>query len=233
MKNSKLKTGIRARLTAAFFIFHFSLLIVRAADTNAVLNAWLSAQTNLHTWTADFTQTRSLKALTQPLTATGKIWFAVPNRFRWEITAPGQTIALREADQLFVIYPQLKRAERYPLTASAPAEWREALALLDAGFPRDRADFLSRFRILALVETNGVWQFTLQPTSTFARRMMTEIGVSLATNDYSLVSNELVFVDGSRMRNDFTNAVLNARVDESLLQWKPPPDFKITEPLGK
>ncbi|MHB8520949.1 MAG: LolA family protein [Limisphaerales bacterium] len=205
----------------------------RAADTNAVLNSWLSAQTNLHTWTADFTQTRMLKALTQPLVATGHVWFATPNRFRWELGNPAQTIALRQPDQMWVIYPRLKRAERYPLAGGGAGQWREALALLEAGFPRNRADLEARFHILSLTETNGGWQLALQPVSAFARRMMKEIRVGLAIDGFSLTSTELVFADGSRMRNDFTNAVLNSRFADAVFEWKPGPDFTVTEPLGK
>jgi outer membrane lipoprotein-sorting protein len=57
--------------------------------------------------------------------------------------------------------------------------------------------------------------------------------VSLAAGDFSLVGTELVFVDGSRMRNDFTHVVINAALDENLFQWKPPADFKVTEPFAK
>jgi outer membrane lipoprotein-sorting protein len=206
---------------------------ILAADTNAVLNGWLSAQTNLHTWQADFIQTRTFKTLAHPLTATGHVWFASPNRFRWELGSPAQTIALRQADQMFVIYPLLKRAERYPLDAKSPGEWREALSLLEAGFPRSRAELDARFRIVSLSETNGSWQLALQPASASARKMMKEIGVGLATNDFSLTSTELVFADGSRMRNDFTNAVLNPTFAKDLFDWIPGADFKITEPLAK
>ena len=178
-------------------------------------------------------QTRRLKTLTQPLTATGHLWFAQPNQFRWELRAPSQTIALRQADVMWVIYPLLKRAERYPLDAKAPAEWRDALALLEAGFPRDRRDFDTRFRVLSLTETNGSWQLDLQPASAFARKMMKRITVGLATNDFSLTSTELEFIDGSQMRNDFTNAVLNPGFGQEVFAWTPPADFKVTQPLGK
>lgn len=204
-----------------------------AADTNAVLNAWFASQTNLQAWSADFTQTRKLKTLTQPLVVSGRIAFAVPNQFRWELGQPARTIAVRHAEEMFVIYPLLRRAERYPMGAQTPGEWRELLALLDAGFPRDRAAFNSRFRLLALTETNGSWLLTLQPVSNFARKLMKEIRVGLATNDFSLTSNELIFADGSSMRNDFTNAVLNPKLDAALFQWQPEPGYKITEPMGK
>lgn len=235
---SAFQTRRKTRFLPLRFLFASLLILLtmpnlRAADTNAILNAWLSAQTHLRTWQAEFTQTRMLKALTQPLVTTGRVWFAVPNRFRWELGSPAQTIALRQSDQMFVIYPLLKRAERYALGGTGAGQWREALALLEAGFPRDRAELNARFHVLSLTETNASWQLTLQPTSGFARRMMPEIRVSLATNDFSLTATELVFTDGSRMRNDFRNATLNAAFDDALFDWKPSPEFKVTEPLGK
>ena len=104
---------------------------------------------------------------------------------------------------------------------------------MEAGFPRQRADLESRFRILSLTETNGAWQLALQPTGAFARRMMKEIRVSLATNDFLLAGTELVFADGSSLRNDFTHAVLNAPFENSVFDWRPGPGFKVTEPFAK
>ena len=212
----------------------FSALQANCADeTNTVLEAWFAAQATLHTWSADFIQTRALKTLTQPLVAKGHIAFAMPNEFRWELGLPAQTIALRHGEEMFVIYPRLKRAERYPLGAGTPAEWRDTMSLLSAGFPHDRKEFEAQFQILSLTETNGAWQFSLQPKSVFARRMMPELRLALATNDFSLGSTELVFVDGSRMRNEFTNAVINPALDEKLFEWSPPADYKVTEPMRR
>jgi outer membrane lipoprotein-sorting protein len=228
----KIKMKMFRQIFFALGIFS-ALQDLRAADTNAVLDAWFNVQKNLHTWSADFIQTRALKTLTQPLVAKGHIDFAMPNEFRWELGQPAQTIALRHGDEMFVIYPRLKRAEHYPLGAGTPAEWRDTMSLLQAGFPRDRKEFDAQFKILSLTETNEAWQMSLQPRSAFARRMMPELRLSLATNDFSLASTEIVFVDGSRMRNDFTNAVLNPALDEKLFKWTSPADFKVIEPLAK
>jgi len=204
-----------------------------ADETNSVLERWFAAQKNARTWSADFVQTRALKTLTQPLVANGHISFAMPNDFRWELGQPAQTIALRHGDEMFVVYPRLKRAERYPLGAGTPAEWHDTMSLLQAGFPHDRKEFEAQFQILSLTETNGAWQLSLQPKSAFARRMMPELRIGLATNDFSLVSTELVFVDGSRMRNDFTNAILNPALDEKIFEWTPPAEFKVTDPFKR
>jgi outer membrane lipoprotein-sorting protein len=207
--------------------------VARAADTDAVLDAWFAAQTKVRSISADFTQTRTLKTLVQPLVATGHLWFAPPNQFRWELGQPAQTIALRHGDDMYVVYPRLKRAEHYPLGKAAPQEWRDAMSLLDAGFPSTRQEFEAQFQIVSLNETNGLWVVALRPRSAAARQIMPELSVSLATNDYSLQGTELVFIDGSRMKNVFTHAEVNAATDENLFDWKPPADFKVTEPFAK
>jgi outer membrane lipoprotein carrier protein len=202
-----------------------------AADSDAQFDRWVTAQTNIHTWCADATQTRSLKVLSQPLVATGKVWVAMPDRFRWELGQPAQTIALRLPDQLLLIYPRLKRAEKYPLNDQQPGPWKDALALLEASFPRSRAELESKFKVLSVLETNSLARITLQPRSTAARKFMTGIQLCLHTNDFSLASTEMTFTDGSRMRNDFTNAVLNQPLDPKLFDASLPPDITVVEPL--
>jgi outer membrane lipoprotein-sorting protein len=207
-------------------------LPARAADTNAVLNGWLAAQTNFSTWSADFVQTRWLKVLNQPLVSTGHVWFARPNHFRWELGDPAQTIAVRDATQLQVIYPRLKRVERYPLTGAKAGPLGEALGLLDAGFPKDRADFDARFRLLTLQSTNDAWRLALQPANAFARRVMPVIQVTLSKTNFALLANEMQFPDGSRMRNDFRHATLNAAFPAGLFQPALPADFTVVNPLS-
>ena len=57
--------------------------LVPAAEPPPFLDTWLAAQTNIHTWTADAIQTRSIKTFAQPLVSTGKVWVVTPNHFRW------------------------------------------------------------------------------------------------------------------------------------------------------
>ena len=206
---------------------------VRAVDTNSVLNAWLAVQAKAQFWSADFTQTRHLKTFTQPLTSKGKLWFAAPNQFRWELGDPPRTVAVRHGDELLVIYPLLKRAERYPLSDGTMGPARDAMAIFEAGFPRNRADMERQLRLVSLTSNNGSWEITLQPASRSTRRFLSEICVVLSTNDYALVATELVFTEGSRVRTDFTNAVTGQPPDQSLFQPKLGSDYTITQPLSK
>lgn len=199
-----------------------------AADQNEIISGWLANQTNVQTWAADFVQTRNLKALTEPLVSTGKVWFAAPQNFRWEL-GQNQTIAIRSNETMVVVYPRLKRAERYDFAAAGPSEWKDALSLLQSGFPRSRAEIDQQFKILSLVETNNLYELALQPRSVGARKMMPQIDVFISTN-LSLAGTELVFVDGSTMRNDFRNVQTNADI-AGKFDLTVPANYKLVEPM--
>ena len=215
-------------MLAALLLAH--ALTLRAVDADAVLAGWFASQTNLHTWSAEFTQTRTLKALSQPLQTTGRIWVALPNRFRWELGDPPQTVAVRRGDELVIAYPRLKRAERYALGGSQPKPWKDALALLDAGFPRSRAELEKHFRVTSVTQTNATYLIALQPRAAATRHFLPEIQVSLATNDFSLQATQVGFPDGSTLRNDYRAAQVNPAMDDA--RFAPPldADFKVTEP---
>ncbi|MDB6032737.1 MAG: LolA family protein [Verrucomicrobiales bacterium] len=205
---------------------------LRGADTSA-LTRWLSSQTNMQTWTADVTQTRSLKTLVQPLVARGHVWFAAPNQFRWEIGSPAETIAVRQPEEMLVIYPRLKRAEKYPLGAQAAGPWKDTLALLEAGFPRSSEELESKFKVVSEKETDHTHEVSLQPKAASARRMMPLIKISFSLDDFSLRATELQFADGSSMKNEFTNQKLNPSLGADVFKPVIANDFKIVEPLKR
>jgi outer membrane lipoprotein-sorting protein len=209
----------------------FATSSVRAAETVPVLQKFLAAQTNLNSWSADLTQIRRLKTLTQPLISTGHVWFAAPNKFRWEIGSPAQTIAVRGSDEMLVIYPRLKRVEKYPLAGEKMGQWKDTLALLEAGFPRSQTELDKQFKVISIAPSNDVNVVTLQPRSSSARRMMPQITIAFATNDFQLRSTELQFGDGSTMRNEFRDAELNPALETAVFAPKLDADFKVVEPM--
>jgi outer membrane lipoprotein-sorting protein len=206
---------------------------VQAAESpEMLLHRWLASQTNLQSFAADFVQTRTLRSLAQPLTTPGRLYFAAPSSFRWELGTPPQTIALRHTNRLWVIYPAQKRAERYDLQ-SAGSQWRETFALLEAGFPRSRAELETRYRLENLLITNGVLEVTLIPRQMAARRLIPELRLGVAPEENRLCYTSLKMADGSLMRQDYTNAVVNPTRYDAPFTWTPPPDYQVVEPLQR
>ena len=201
------------------------------AELKPEVASWLAAQTNIQSWSADFVQTRALKTLAQPLTATGHVWFEAPNKFRWELGHPPQTIAVRAPQELLVIYPRLERVEKFPLAGTQTGPWRDALALLEAGFPRSESALKAQYNIISQSVQDGAGEIALQPKSAAARRMIPQLKIVFDTKDFALRSTELQFADGSTMRNDFKNPVLNPKIEPDEFSPKIPGDYKVVEPL--
>lgn len=222
----------------------FPMLIIAAAlfagsagamtpEESALLDAWCAAQTRIHTWTADAVQTRELATINQPLVSTGRVWVAAPDRFRWELGQPAQTVAVRRGGELILAYPRLKRAEKYSLDGGQSGPMRDALSLIEAAFPRSRAELESHFKVLSLVQTNGTARLSLEPKSGFAKQFMAEVQISFSAADFTPLSTELKFSDGSRMRNEFSRGVVNPPIDERVFDVEIGPDYKVTEPLKR
>ena len=224
--------GKNSWLHGFLITFFLAAVGLRGADYDAQFNKWFEVQTNLQSWAGDFTQTRTLTVLNQPLVSHGKVWVK-PGEFRWELGQPAQTIVLRRPDQLLIVYPRLKRAEKYPLDAVPTGPMKDALALLDASLPRDRATMEKSFRLLSAMETNSILQMTLQPRSEAARKFIGQIVIGFRTNDFTIAVTEMKFADGSKLHNDFTNVVLNAPIEPKLFTADLPPDYTVSEPLKK
>ncbi len=224
MFNRKLAALLVAVLLAGLAKAH-------ATDVGPLLASWLASQTNIQSWSADFTQTRTLKSLAQPLTATGHVWFAFPNRFRWELGNPAQTIAVREPQELLIVYPRLKRAEHFPLSGGQTGAWGDALELLQAGFPRSQAELEAQYTILSQTVSGQDCTVVLKPKSAAARRLIPQIRIDFDKTEFSLRGTELQFADGSSLRNDFRNPQVNPKLELNLFTPAIPSDYRNIEPL--
>jgi outer membrane lipoprotein-sorting protein len=194
-------------------------------------NLWLAQQAEISTWTADFRQIRRIKALTQGLTNEGRIWRAAPGQFRWEIARPTRTIIARSGPSLIIIYPSLNQAERYSLdVASGP--FKDAVDLIEAGFPKNPAEFRLKFDIVAQEETGSGLLVRLRPKSAQARRLAPEIRLNYGAKPFALLAAEMTFADGSSTKTEFSNSRYNEPVDSTLFHPSIGEETKVVEPLG-
>ncbi len=191
-----------------------------AQDASAgALDRWLEKQASIHTWSADVVQTRNLPSLARPLETSGKVWFAVPNRFRWQLGDPARTVAVRTAEELLVVYPRLQQVERYAFSGDLDPAWKQVLALLEVGFPSDAAAFHASYEVLKTESLDDAWRFHLRPASAAARRMLAAVRIQVAKADYRLLATELVFPDGSSMRTDFNHTRIDPPMDGDLFEF--------------
>ncbi len=205
---------------------------VGAEEARERLDRWLEGQTAIASWSADVTQIRSLKTLSRPLSAVGKIWFAQPNSFRWQLADPPKTIAVRTEEALVVIYPRLKQVERFPLGEDVEGSWSRALALLEIGLPNGAATFWSNYELTDGSSDGATWIYDLQPTDSGARRLIERVRLELTGDDLLLTATEIGFPDGSTMRNEFSNHRLDVEIEPSVFEVEIDSSYEVVEPMS-
>jgi len=209
-----------------------SLMMSAARADDAALNAWLDHQVGIETWSADVTQTRKLRALVKPLVAQGRVVFAQPKRFRWQLGDPPRTLAVGTQSGLTVAYPRLKQAERYEYSDAVNPSLRQVLDLLEVGFPSSAEAFHERYELISSERSEASRVFALQPRDKGARQLLERVNIEVSADDLGLMATEFVFPDGSSMRNEFADAIANAPLDDDLFVIEMGDDWEIEEPLA-
>ena len=232
----------RTLKATAGMCFALSLLSVKAEDDQLAKVLNLSAE--LESWDADFKQIRTLKTLREPLVAEGHVWYQAPDTFLWRLGNPARTLALKAEPDMWVIYPRLKRAEKYNLETEGP--WKDALALMEAGFPRSRERLDASFEwswsapqdqnqdssAKGSASGEGIAVLKMVPKSENSKRWIESITVEFDFNQGALAASELKFTDGSTMRNEFSNFRKNPDFEEDWFQsdrWVLP-GYRIARP---
>lgn len=70
-------------------------------------------------------------------------------------------------------------------------------------------------------------------TGTFPTKVQKRVELDFDTNNYSLRGTELEFSDGSTMRNDFHDILLNPKLKATVFAPVIPTNYTIVEPLKK
>lgn len=167
-----------------------------------ILDRWISRQAEIRTLSASFTQTRALRVLRSPVSASGRFWFRAPGEFRWEVGNPPKTIVLRRGNDVRVIDPG-RRTEK----VEALELGRREAGMLEFPFVRSRRDLDERFRIVEFRVTDSECLLKLSPRDT--EGFLTAVHLAFAPDTGHLHSLELTFRDGSSMRNTFADVAVN------------------------
>ncbi len=210
---------LRALLLLAAF---FSVAPTRAAEPLdfTPVKRWITRQEDFRAVTANFVQTRSLRALKSPLASEGRLWFKAPSSFRWEIGTPAKTIVLRKGESLFLIQPAKKRAERSAADAKPdkPSPM-QAMGMMSFPFARDFADFQKQFETLSITTTGTRCHLEVLPREAQARKFLSALKLDFNTTNGHLMGFEMATRDGSSLRNEFSNVEVNPKIPASVFEF--------------
>jgi len=199
----------------------FTAAALPAAEFDfAPVKKWIAKQDDFRAVSADFTQTRSLRALKSPLAQTGRLWFKAPNHFRWELGSPAKTIVLRKGDTIYMIQPGKKRAERSAASATPdkPSPM-QAFGMMSMPFARDFADFQRQFETLAISTDGPRCHLEVLPRTPTAKKYLSALKLDFNTQTGHLLAFEMATRDGSALRNEFSNVEVNPKLPAAIFDF--------------
>ncbi len=176
----------------------------------APIRKWIAQQQSVRSIQADFVQTRALRTLRNPVASEGKFWFRAPASFRWQIGDPAKTLVLSNGGPVFLIQPGRKTAQK----SAGIGEKARAQGMGMVNFPMAASfeEFERSFEVLGVRVEDSTCRLEVLPRAAQARRHLTKIELRFDIVSGKLLSFEIVTREGSSLRNEFRNVVVNARL---------------------
>lgn len=199
---------------------------IRAADekARAIVKQWIEAGAKVKSLEIDFVQERKLKALRQPLTKSGKIWFQRPDSFHWQIGEPPAILAIRKSGgDLQVADIQEKKIHVWSpdeITAEQANGKGHGFAMAGSGFPASIETFEQQFEINAAHEAkeHGVWDVNLDLRDRKAGIFVKDIVFTIRPDDGTLSKFDIFMRDGSIMTTRVVSAKKNVVIPVGAFQ---------------
>ena len=194
----------------------FVLLLLAFAGTAlagdlAPVRDWIARQNTIKSIASDFTQTRTLRTLRDPVVAHGKFWFRAPGSFRWQVGDPPKLLVLGDDREVLTIQPTKQTAER---TATA-----RNFDFLQFPFAADFAAFQKRFEVLSVRTADGRCHLEILPREAQSRRFLEKIALDFDLASGRLLGFEVLTREGSALRTEFTNTRVNVSIDPAVFRF--------------
>lgn len=175
---------------------------------------------------ADFYEEKAIHLMNKPISSSGRVWFAAPDKFRREAKGPSPSLTVSDGRQLWIYYPKFQSAEHYSLGRHSPLD--AGIAALTAALNLENVE--SNYHITAAKSENG---YTLQlvPKHPSLKRLLQAFTIRLNDN-LQVERTDMVQPNGDRISTDYRNES-RAPIDPSMFQFSPPPGTNVTTPLGR
>jgi outer membrane lipoprotein-sorting protein len=175
---------------------------------------------------AEFREEKNIHLLNKPISASGKVWFQAPNKFRREVKGNSPSVTVNDGQQLWIYYPKFQSAEHYSLGKRSPLD--AGIAALTAGLNLENVE--STYRITATKMEKG-YELKLAPRTPSLKKFLREFTIEI--NDQLQVERtEMLQPNGDRIITTYTNET-RAPIDPSTFEFAPPPGTSVTTPLGR
>ncbi|MDQ2868709.1 MAG: outer membrane lipoprotein carrier protein LolA [Verrucomicrobiota bacterium] len=196
------------------------------AEVNALLAKIREKRASARSMQSNFQEQRKVHLLDAPISATGKIWFQAPNKFRREAQGSAPSVTVSDGTQLWIYYPKFKSAERYSLTKHSPLD--AGIAAILAGLNLQGLE--TTYRVTGRKEgANTVIE--LDPRVPSLRHILQKLDVTISP-ELLVTRTDMQQPNGDRVITTYSNQTSGA-IPASMFEFTPPAGTDVTTPLGK
>jgi outer membrane lipoprotein-sorting protein len=180
------------------------------ADLAAFKKKFASESARVTTITSDFTQEKTLSALTEKITSTGKFWFKRNNRVRIEYVKPFSYLMIMNADKIHV---RDNQKENTINVKSNKVFQQVNRIMIDCvqGTILESKDFSTK-----VFENEKVYLLEMTPSSKNLRDFFQTILLKVDKSDYSVNTIEMNEPGGDQTIISFQNKKLNEQVEDAV-----------------
>jgi outer membrane lipoprotein carrier protein len=178
------------------------------------LETWLKRQSSITSLDASFTQERKLPALKEPTTTKGRLCFVKPDKVRWQLGDPFETLAVSDGETLTLIDAAAKTARRTGVDSPQAARF----SLLSGKAFETVEKFYQTFEVIESRVTAGIHQYTVKAKDRGVRSQIPWIFLDIDPERNELRALEMELQDKSRLRTVFEKPRFNVKLDESLFR---------------
>jgi outer membrane lipoprotein carrier protein len=189
-------------------------LVVAAWADQPPLEAWLGRQGSITSLDSQFTQERKLPALKKPTTTEGRLCFSKPDRVRWQLGDPFETLAVTDGTMLTLLDAKAKTARRTGVDSPQAARF----SLLTGKAFESTDAFYQAFEIVETRFTAGIYQYTLKAKDRRIRMQIPWIFLDIDPVKIELSALEMELADKSRLRTVFHHPRFNVKLEDSLFK---------------
>ncbi|MES2920826.1 MAG: outer membrane lipoprotein carrier protein LolA [Verrucomicrobiota bacterium] len=190
------------------------LTLATARADNAALDAWLKRQVSITTLDAGFVQERKLPALKNPVTTPGRLSFSKPDKVRWQLGEPIETLAISDGTTLTLIETATKTARQTGVDSPQAARF----SLLSGRAFQSAESFYQAFEVIGSRVESGIHQYTLKARDRRVRAQIPWIFIDIDPEKNELRAMEMELQDKSRLRTVFQNPRFNPKLDDALFK---------------
>jgi outer membrane lipoprotein-sorting protein len=180
------------------------------ADLAAFKKKFASESVSVTTITSDFKQEKTLSALTEKITSTGKFWFKRNNRVRIEYVKPFFYLVIMNADKIYVRDSQKENS----INVNSNKVFQQVnRIMIDCvqGTILESKDFSTK-----VFENEKVYLLEMSPVSKSLRDFFQTIVLKVDKSDYSVNTIEMNEPGGDQTIISFQNKKLNEQVADAV-----------------